>query len=118
MIECGYIHCLITRANADVTNQTDDILQIILDDQMGTLLEFEITDYNRLVKCISHFAFVNNYNLPFRIVSVVEATKLSQTISDSYPELAASFNHLLESFKRDILLKKYENANLEQSYER
>ncbi|CDS42945.1 ras and EF hand domain containing protein [Echinococcus multilocularis] len=50
--------------------------------------------------------------------SVVEATRLSKTISDSYPELAAAFNHLLESFKKDILAKKYENADLEQSYQR
>ncbi|KAL5110545.1 hypothetical protein TcWFU_006533 [Taenia crassiceps] len=50
--------------------------------------------------------------------SVVEATRLSKTISDSYPELASSFNHLLESFKNDIMAKKYENADLEQSYQR
>lgn len=51
-------------------------------------------------------------------LSIVEATRLSKTISDSYPELAASFNHLLESFKDDIMAKKYENADLEQSYQR
>lgn len=48
----------------------------------------------------------------------MEATRLSKTISESYPELAASFNHLLESFKEDIMMKKYENDDLEQSYQR
>nr|CDS28791.1 ras and EF hand domain containing protein [Hymenolepis microstoma] len=50
--------------------------------------------------------------------SLMEAQKLSKTISESYPELAISFNHLLESFKEDIMLKEYENADLEQSYQR
>ncbi|VDL17211.1 unnamed protein product [Hymenolepis diminuta] len=50
--------------------------------------------------------------------SLMEAHKLNKTISESYPELAASFNHLLESFKEDIMLKKYENDDLEQSYQR
>ncbi|KAM7537113.1 hypothetical protein Aperf_G00000063383 [Anoplocephala perfoliata] len=50
--------------------------------------------------------------------SFAEATRLSKTISESYPELAASFNHLLQSFKEDIMMKKYENDDLEQSYQR
>ncbi|VDO03589.1 unnamed protein product [Rodentolepis nana] len=50
--------------------------------------------------------------------SLMEAQKLSRTISESYPELAASFSHLLETFKEDIMLKEYENADLEQSYQR
>uniref|UniRef100_A0A5K3EJG5 Ras and EF-hand domain-containing protein n=1 Tax=Mesocestoides corti TaxID=53468 RepID=A0A5K3EJG5_MESCO len=50
--------------------------------------------------------------------SVEEATRLSKMISDSYPELAASFRHLLETFKKDIAIKKNEHADLEESYQR